>query len=204
MRVRFGMTAIAAAATLSCFGTGYAEAGDDGAAPLWVGIGSIFGPVFGLSKDDPPPIDYRQHGKIVLPPKIDLPPPEFGRLARRRGMAGEPGDPTQEGRKGRSEEANCRRGGRAPPIHSPVSQRSGNGRRAGSAGAERSFIGRQSLDVIGDVIGPGKPEPDELGWDGQERSYRSRTRPRVADRSSERLPRGDRDDRTVGQMTSDR
>ncbi len=76
MRVRFGMTAIAAAATLSCFGTGYAEAGDDGAAPLWVGIGSIFGPVFGLSKDDPAPIDYRQHGKIVLPPKIDLPPPE--------------------------------------------------------------------------------------------------------------------------------
>ncbi len=26
-------------------------------------------------KDKPPPIDYREHGKIVVPPKIDLPPP---------------------------------------------------------------------------------------------------------------------------------
>jgi hypothetical protein len=76
MRVRLGMTAIAAAATLSCWGTGYAVAGDDGAAPLWVGIGSIFGPVLGFSKDEQAPIDYREHGKIVLPPKMDLPPPE--------------------------------------------------------------------------------------------------------------------------------
>ena len=76
MRSCLRMTAIAAAAaTLGCF-SGYAEAGDDGAAPLWVGIGSIFGPFIGFSKEEPPPIDYRERGKIVLPPKTDLPPPE--------------------------------------------------------------------------------------------------------------------------------
>jgi hypothetical protein len=69
------MTAIAAAAaTLGCF-SGYAEAGDDGAAPLWVGIGSIFSPLMGFSKDEKPPIDYREHGKLVLPPNTDLPAP---------------------------------------------------------------------------------------------------------------------------------
>ena len=43
-----------------------------------MGIGSIFGPALGLSKDEQAPIDYREHGKIVLPPKMDLPPPESG------------------------------------------------------------------------------------------------------------------------------
>lgn len=67
---------LAATATLGCLWTSFAAAGDDGAAPLWVGIGSIFGPALGLSKDEKPPIDYREHGKIVLPPRMDLPPPE--------------------------------------------------------------------------------------------------------------------------------
>jgi hypothetical protein len=54
-----------------------AWAGDDGQAPLWQGIGSIFGPVigFGMGGEKPPPIDYHEHGKIVVPPKIELPPP---------------------------------------------------------------------------------------------------------------------------------
>src|SRR5271156_6909182 len=54
-----------------------AWAGDDGQAPLWQGIGSIFGPAigFGFGGDKAPPIDYREHGKIVVPPKRDLPPP---------------------------------------------------------------------------------------------------------------------------------
>ena len=55
------------------------RAGDDGAAPLWQGIGSIFGPVVGFAGlgggDKPPPIDYREHGKLVLPPNTELPPP---------------------------------------------------------------------------------------------------------------------------------
>jgi hypothetical protein len=58
-----------------------AWAGDDGAAPLWQGIGSIFGPVFGpavgfgFGGEKPPPIEYREHGKLVLPPNTELPPP---------------------------------------------------------------------------------------------------------------------------------
>ena len=75
MRLGFRGTGLAFAATMACFWTGFARAGDDGAAPLWVGIGSIFGPALGLSKDEKEPIDYREHGKIVLPPKMDLPPP---------------------------------------------------------------------------------------------------------------------------------
>jgi hypothetical protein len=67
--------AILAAATLGCFWTDFAKAGDDGAAPIWVGIGSIFAPMLGLSKGEKAPIEYREHGKIVLPPKMDLPPP---------------------------------------------------------------------------------------------------------------------------------
>lgn len=54
-----------------------ARAGDDGEAPLWQGIGSIFSGlnIFGGEKKEKDPIDYREHGKIVLPPSMDLPPP---------------------------------------------------------------------------------------------------------------------------------
>jgi hypothetical protein len=54
-------------------------AGDDGDAPLWKGIGAIFGPVVGFTGlgggEKPPPIEYREHGKLVLPPNTELPPP---------------------------------------------------------------------------------------------------------------------------------
>ena len=66
---------LAIAATMACLWTDLAAAGDDGAAPLWVGISSIFAPLLGVTKDEKEPIDYREHGKIVLPPKADLPPP---------------------------------------------------------------------------------------------------------------------------------
>ena len=55
------------------FGAGAARAGDDGAAPLWVGIGSIFGM---KNNDNQALIHYRERGRIVLPPKMDLPPPK--------------------------------------------------------------------------------------------------------------------------------
>jgi hypothetical protein len=55
-----------------CLSAAPASAGDDGAAPLWVGIGSVFG--FGGSKDQPD-IEYRDYPKLVVPPKTDLPPP---------------------------------------------------------------------------------------------------------------------------------
>jgi hypothetical protein len=56
-----------------------AWAGDDGEAPLWKGIGSIFAPAVGFTGlgggEKPPPIEYREHGKLVLPPNKELPPP---------------------------------------------------------------------------------------------------------------------------------
>jgi hypothetical protein len=80
MHFGFRGATVAFAMTMVCFGSTAVRAGDDGAAPLWVGIGSIFGGLgFGglgfWGKEDKPPIEYREHGKIVVPPKIDLPPP---------------------------------------------------------------------------------------------------------------------------------
>ena len=70
------LAAVAVVMTSASLVHSAAWAGDDGQAPLWQGIGSIFGPVIGFgSNDKPPPIDYREHGKIVVPPKMDLPAP---------------------------------------------------------------------------------------------------------------------------------
>ena len=79
---RCGGLALAAAGALWLAGVGQpALAGDDGAAPLWVGISSVFG--FG-GGDDQPDIDYRDHAKLVVPPKLDLPqpaPPAFASVS---------------------------------------------------------------------------------------------------------------------------
>jgi hypothetical protein len=71
------LAAVALAMTSASFVNSPARAGDDGQAPLWQGIGSIFGPVigFGFSGEKPPPIVYHEHGKIVVPPKMELPSP---------------------------------------------------------------------------------------------------------------------------------
>jgi hypothetical protein len=67
---------VAFAMTSSVFAISTAWAGDDGQAPLWQGIGSIFGPALGFGfGEKPPPIDYHEHGKIVVPPNMELPPP---------------------------------------------------------------------------------------------------------------------------------
>jgi len=52
-----------------------ARAGDDGAAPIWEGLSSVFGPYLGFEKEKDPMIDYRDRGRLVLPPKVALPPP---------------------------------------------------------------------------------------------------------------------------------
>jgi len=77
MQLVFRGTVIATAAAL-CLGASAARAGDDGAAPLWVGIGSVFGPLVGLGNEEKPPIDYREHGKLVVPKSMDLPAPGGG------------------------------------------------------------------------------------------------------------------------------
>ena len=75
----FGLrsAAVALALTSASLVSLPAWAGDDGQAPLWQGIGSIFGPVIGIGfgGDKAPPIDYHEHGKIVVPPKMELPAP---------------------------------------------------------------------------------------------------------------------------------
>jgi hypothetical protein len=77
MGSRLRLAAVAFAMTWASLPYSPASAGDDGQAPLWQGIGSIFGPVIGFGfEDKPPAIDYHEHGKIVVPPKMDLPPPE--------------------------------------------------------------------------------------------------------------------------------
>ena len=71
------VTAVALALTSAGLVNSPGWAGDDGAAPLWKGLGSIFAPVigFGLGGKKSPPIEYREHGKLVLPPNTELPPP---------------------------------------------------------------------------------------------------------------------------------
>jgi hypothetical protein len=75
--MHFGLrgTMIALAAAASCLGSVAARAGDDGAAPLWEGIGSIFGPLVGLGHEEKAPIEYQEHGKLVVPKSMDLPQP---------------------------------------------------------------------------------------------------------------------------------
>jgi hypothetical protein len=53
-----------------------ALAGDDGQAPIWTGLGAVVG-ISGLTggKEKEPTIDYRERGRLVLPPKMILPPP---------------------------------------------------------------------------------------------------------------------------------
>ena len=80
MGIGLRSAAVALALTSASLVTTSARAGDDGFAPLWQGIGSVFSPVLGPvvgfgGGEKPPPIDYREHGKLVLPPNSELPPP---------------------------------------------------------------------------------------------------------------------------------
>ena len=62
---------VAAAALGVAFAVSPARAADDGQASLLSGLASTFG----LTHDKDPQIDYRERSKIVLPPKMTLPPP---------------------------------------------------------------------------------------------------------------------------------
>lgn len=71
--IRGGLITVSVAA--ACFCGGMARAGDDGAAPLWEGIGSIVTPLVGFGGQEKLPIEYQEHGKIVVPKAMDLPAP---------------------------------------------------------------------------------------------------------------------------------
>jgi hypothetical protein len=93
---RSGVAIAAACALGLSLATAPARAGDDGEAPLWEGIGSVFGleSVFGFkSEDKSASIEYRDRAKLVVPPKVELPPPV---ASPTQGSASWPRDPDVE------------------------------------------------------------------------------------------------------------
>ena len=98
---RGAAAASAACLVWLCLSASPALAGDDGAAPLWVGLGSMFG--FGGAEDQPD-IDYRDRPKLVVPPKMDLPPPAAAPWAERDRLAARPRRRALEEGAGRKEE----------------------------------------------------------------------------------------------------
>jgi len=80
---RAGLALVLAAGLAGGLASSPARAGDDGAAPIWMGLYSLVQPVVGWGGDDKddPSIDYRDHGRLVLPPKMELPPPGAGPAA---------------------------------------------------------------------------------------------------------------------------
>ena len=193
--------AVAFVVTVVCFGSTAARAGDDGAAPLWVGIGSVFGGLgLGFGKEDKDPIDYREHGKIVVPPNADLPQPtaeptadagawpinqetqrkKLKKDATKKEIAGQgnarlrythPFDPN------------------APVTVKPTDQEV-HGASCANGGCQESALHSQ------------QPQPPQLGWRRQERQAAGAgAQPGMADGSAERLS-GSRDgDRAGVQLT---
>ena len=71
-RFPLAATALIVGAWLSAASPFPALAADDGQAPIWMGIGAMVGLV---PDKEETPIEYREHGKLVLPPKMELPQP---------------------------------------------------------------------------------------------------------------------------------
>jgi len=61
----------ALAAIIGASAVSPAFAGDDGQAPIWTGLGGLLGLT---GKDNDERIDYRERARLVLPPKMALPP----------------------------------------------------------------------------------------------------------------------------------
>jgi hypothetical protein len=105
-----------AAACVACFALSAspALAGDDGEAPIWESVGSIFAPVISLgggaqSKEQ---IDYRDRGKLVLPPKMELNTPGAAAAAGPSDPDW-PRDPDVE----RAKKEKAEKDGRPPILH---------------------------------------------------------------------------------------
>jgi len=75
-----------------------AIAADDGQAPIWVGITSMLG--LSDSKEELP-IEYRERSKLVLPPKMVLPPPAAAPVTN---LSAWPVDPDVQKARKRSED----------------------------------------------------------------------------------------------------
>lgn len=95
--MKFSSRRMAAALAVAglCAGATAARAGDDGAAPIWEGIGSLVSPLVGFNdlsslvglgqKEEKPQIEYREHGKLVVPKSLDLPAPGGSAVATEGG-----------------------------------------------------------------------------------------------------------------------
>ena len=123
--LRGGLAVGATAGLVFTLAISQARAGDDGQAPIWEGISSVFGPYLGFEKDKDPMIDYRDRGRLVLPPKIALPPPS---AAAGIGNVDWPVDPDVQSQKKAKQEKepkgpNKEHLGRyVPPLVTPGSQ----------------------------------------------------------------------------------
>ena len=74
---RAGLALATATGLLCVLASAPVRAGDDGAAPIWMGLYSLVQPIVGFGGDDKDDasIYYRDHGRLVVPPKVELPPP---------------------------------------------------------------------------------------------------------------------------------
>ena len=199
MHFGFRGAALAFAITTILLGTTAARAGDDGAAPLWVGIGSIFGGL-GLNPwdkgDKPPPIEYREHGKIVVPPKLDLPPP--GATLSTNNSGDWPVNQETERKKVEKElnkkaiagtgDARLRYTHAFP--NAPVTVRASDQPDPQLACPH----GQCEIDarLVGGLVRPRQPQSAGLGRRGQEDAVRSGARQRMANRSAEGISRAGR------------
>jgi hypothetical protein len=158
-------TWLAGAAFFAAAGCGAtsALAGDDGQAPIWVGVGSIFGLASdGSSKD---PIDYRERGKIVLPSKMDLPPPGVPAV---RSAGAWPVDPDVHSRKQEQEKERAV----APRTgYVPVKAKFSQGFDPDSVVTVRATAGMGPGDDCPDGVCESSPmeKLNPLGWFGGEK-----------------------------------
>jgi len=197
-------TVIAMAAAVVCFGSGAARAGDDGAAPLWEGVYSIFSPLVGLGHEEKDPIDYYEHGKIVVPKSMDLPQP--GEAAVTTGGAWPVNQEVQR-KKVAKEEAKMQIAGvgdarlryNKPFPNAPVTVRASDQPDGGAT--EQTTGGKaESTSVLGNLnplgwVGIGKstplgPEPDRKWLTDPPTGYRAPSAPTAASATKPAAPTG--------------
>ena len=184
--LRGGVTVGATAGLVFTLAISQARAGDDGAAPIWEGIGSVFGPYLGFEKDKDPMIDYRDRGRLVLPPKIALPPPS---ATAGIGNVDWPVDPdVQSQKKAKQEIEDAQQQGTFRTLYaaSRHARQQSDDDRDGGTGRGRSAAVSQGRRA--GLVFAAKPAPQirpphlqlestDLGRIGEERRYRAGAEP---------------------------
>ena len=178
-----------------------------------MGIGSIFSGIPGVNPfgtdDKPPPIDYREHGKIVVPPKLDLPPP--GEVVN--GDSGGDWPVNQEGHRKKAQKDAAKQviAGQGDarlrythpfPSNEPVTVRASDSDRIPTLQvAPMASANPDQLLLLTDPM-LGSHQSIELGRNGQQVDcVRSGAGPGMADRSAKGVSRPGRGDRTGHELT---